>query len=122
MSRWISAVLLMVAAIARAQPPQAGTNFLQEAFGRQPLGANPLLSAEFPRVSLLFANRDSQVEGRRRRDEVTLRAPGSEARMVARLEHQGEFDFCRIRHEPGSPIPRTSSSWSGVFPWNSMSP
>jgi len=54
--------MLMGAMIASAQPPQAGTNFLQDAFGRQPLSVNPLLSAEFPRVSLLFANRAVQVE------------------------------------------------------------
>jgi hypothetical protein len=37
--------------------------------------------------------------------EVVLRAPGSEAVLVARLEHQGIFDFCRIRHQAGSSIP-----------------
>ncbi len=97
-------MLLLVAAIACAQPPQAGTNFLQDAFGREGLSANPLLSAEFPRVSLLFANRAVQVEGKSP-GEATLRAPGSEAVMVAHLEHQGALEFCRIRHQPGSPIP-----------------
>src|SRR5690349_2578772 len=99
MLRWPAALLLIGAAIACGQPPQAGTNFLQEAFGRQPLSVNPLLSAELPRVSLLFANRGVHVDGRHG-DEATLRAPGSEAVMVARLEHQGALEFCRIRHQP----------------------
>ena len=105
MLRCLSAMLLLGAATAGAQPPQAGTNFLQDAFGRQPLSVNPLLSAEFPRILLLFANRAVQVEGRHGADEATVRAPGSEAVMVASLEHQGAFHFCRIRHQPGSPIP-----------------
>ncbi len=98
-------MLLICAASATAQPPQAGANFLQDAFGRQALSGNPLLSAEFPRVSLLFANRAVAVQDRHDHGEARLRAPGSEAVMVARLEHRGEFDFCRIRHQPGSSIP-----------------
>jgi len=104
MLRWPSALLLLGAAVAAAQPPLAGTNFLQDAFGHEPLSANPLLSAEFPRVSLLLGNRTVQVEGRHG-NEATLRAPGSEAVMLAHLEHHGAFEFCRIRHQPGSPIP-----------------
>src|SRR5579872_2023571 len=89
------AILFLVAVSGAAQPPHAGGNFLRQAFGTQPLSANPLLSSEFPRVSLLFANRAAEVEAPRG-GEAVLRAPGSEAILVARLEHQGVFDLCRI--------------------------
>src|SRR5262249_34703913 len=99
-----------------AQPPHASLNLLQRAFGEQPISRNPLLSPEFPSVSLMFANRASDVQSRPASGEVILRAPGSEAILVARLEHQGVFDFCRIRHQAGSAIPSDELKIVWSFP------
>ncbi len=88
---------------------------MQQAFGTQPLNGNPLLSVEFPRVSLLFANRAAEVQSTHGGEGV-LRAPGSEAILVARLERQGAFNFCRIRHRTGSAIPPDELKIVWAFP------
>src|SRR5689334_16722959 len=102
MRRPFLALLIAVAGML-AQPPRPAANILQQAFGVKPLDRNPLLSPEFPSVALLFANRASEVQSPQKGGEVLLRAPGSEAVLVASLEHQGIFDFVRIRHQAGSP-------------------
>jgi hypothetical protein len=53
---WAVSILLMVAPEVVAQPPKPAGNFLQQAFGVQPLTRNPLLSPEFPWVSARFAD------------------------------------------------------------------
>ena len=116
MRRRILPFLLMLATAATAQPPHPAGNFLQQAFGAQPLSRNPLLSAEFPWVSLLFANRAAEVQSPQVGGEAVLRAPGSEATLVAHLEHQGIFDFCRIRHRAGSSIPPDELKIVWAFP------
>jgi hypothetical protein len=120
MRRWrlpiLLPILLMAATGVMSQPPRPAGNFLQQAFGVQPLSTNPLLSPEFPWVSLLFANRAAEVQSRPGGGEVVLRAPGSEAVLVARLEHQGIFDFCRIRHRAGSAIPPDELKIVWAFP------
>jgi len=115
MVRGIAFAALLSAASAAAQPPQAGANFLKDAFAREPHGEHALLAAGFPNVSLLFANRAATAE-RSAGGEAMLRAPGSEAVLVARLEHSGVFDFCRIRHKPGSPIPLDELKLVWSFP------
>jgi hypothetical protein len=57
-------LFLMSAACALAQRP---SNFLQQAFGVQPLERSPLLAPEFPNVSLLLVNRSVEVAARRGR-------------------------------------------------------
>jgi hypothetical protein len=104
MRKWLCVIPLILGSGVPAQPPQAGASFIEDAFGRQPLDQNPLLSPEFPHISLLFANRAVAAQARGA-GEAVLRAPGSEAVMVAHLERKGIFDFCRIRHQRGSPIP-----------------
>jgi hypothetical protein len=116
MRRWFVPILLLVAAATMAQPPKPAGNFLQQAFGIQPLSRNPLLSAEFPWVSLLLANRAAEVQSPQGGAEAVLRAPGSEAILAVRLEHRGVFDYCRIRHREGSPIPPDELKIVWAFP------
>ena len=99
-----------------SQPPRPAGNLLQQAFGVQGLSANPLLSPEFPWVSLLFGNRAAEVQSRQDDGEVVLRAPGSEAVLTARLERRGIFDFCRIRNRTGSAIPPDELKIVWAFP------
>jgi hypothetical protein len=106
----------MLATPIAAQPPHPAGNLLQQAFGVQPLSRNPLLSPEFPFVSLLFANRAAEVQSQSAGGDVVLRAPGSEAILVARLSHQGVFDFCRIRNQSGSAIPPDELKIIWAFP------
>jgi hypothetical protein len=113
---WAVPILLIVAPGVKAQPPRPAGNFLQQAFGVQPLSRNPLLSPEFPWESLLFSNRAAETQSPHGGSEAVLRAPGSEAILVARLEHQGIYDFCRIRHQPGSAIPPDKLKIVWAFP------
>jgi len=105
-------LFLLGAACAFAQR----SNFLQQAFGVQPLERSALLAPEFPGVSLLLVNRNVEVAARRGSQEALLRASGSEATLVARLEHAGVFELCRIRHEPGTPIPADDLKLVWAFP------
>ncbi len=116
MRRWLFPILLMVATSTLAQPPHPAGNLLQQAFGVRPLNRNPLLSPEFPWVSLLFANRPAEVQSPPGAAEAVLRAPGSEAILAASLEHQGVFDICRVRHQPGSAIPSDELKIVWAFP------
>src|SRR2546421_2250930 len=102
MQSWTLPILLILAASSMGQPPKAGANLLRQAFGTQPLNQNPLLIPEFPAVSLLFANRVAEVQSRDINGDAILRAPGSDAILVASLERRGIFNFCRIRHQAGS--------------------
>jgi len=79
-------------------------NFLQEAFGAQPLDKSPLLSPQFPSLSLLLVNRKVEVQSRRGANEAILHAPGSDITLVAHLAREGQFDFCRIRPDAATPI------------------
>ena len=111
MHPWL--VALLFCATAAAQPPQAGVNFLQDAFRDRPtLFAN----AGFPRLSLLFANRQAEVRRAPGSADPSLRAPGSEAVMTLRLDHEGVFEICRIRHAPGSPVPPDELKLVWAFP------
>lgn len=93
---------------------QTSANILQDAFGTHP--DSPLLGPKFPSVSLNLVNVPVKVAARRGPDEVVLRAPGSEAVLRARFAHEGEFDVCRIRPEPGSPLPADELKLIWAFP------
>ena len=47
-------------------------NFLEEAFGIQPLDKNPLLSPQFPALSLLLVNRRVEIQARRGANEQSF--------------------------------------------------
>jgi hypothetical protein len=92
----------------------APANILQEAFGTNP--DSPLLSPKFASVSLHLVNIPVKVDARPGPGEVVLRAPGSKAVLRARFAHEGEFDVCRIRPEPGSPLPADELKLIWAFP------
>ncbi len=96
---------------ATNHPPEG---ILQQAFGIR--RDSPLLHPKFPSVSLMLVNIPVKVAARRGPDEVVLRAPGSQAVMRAQFSHQGEFDVCRIRPEPGSPLPADELKLIWAFP------
>lgn len=96
---------------------QERANFRGQAFGGQSIDRSPLLAADFPDVSLLLANRNVELKARRSPREVLVRALGFEATFVLRFERQGVFDFCRIRHQPGTPIPAEELKliWASLY-------
>lgn len=94
---------------------QTERTFLREAFGSDHSRESLLLSPEMPGLVLTLANRPVEVR-QRRMDEVVLRAPESEATLVARLSREGPFEFCRIRHAPGSFIPAEELKLIWAFP------
>jgi len=96
--------------------PLPSANLLQEMFGSQSLEKNPLLSPQFPSLSLLAVNRKVEIQLRRGAHEAVLRAPGSENTLVARFAREGQFDVCRIRHEPGTPISTEELKLIWAFP------
>ena len=91
-------------------------NILQEAFGIRTLDQSPLLSPQFPSLSLLLVNRKAEVDTRRSADDVVLRAPSSEVTLEARFTREGGFDICRIRHVPGTPTPAEELKLIWAFP------
>jgi hypothetical protein len=104
--------LLDSVALASDQPP----NVLQEAFGARALDQSPLLSPQFPSLSLLLVNRKVEVDARRGATDAVLRAPGSQVTLAARFTREGAFDICRIRPEPGTPMPAEELKLIWAFP------
>jgi hypothetical protein len=100
------------AALSSDQP----LNVLENAFGIRTLGQSPLLSPQFPSLSLLLANRRVEVDARRSANGVVLHAPGSQVTLVAQFTHEGAFDICRVRPEPGTPIPAEELKLIWAFP------
>ncbi|HKW96539.1 MAG TPA: N,N-dimethylformamidase beta subunit family domain-containing protein [Bryobacteraceae bacterium] len=91
-------------------------NLLQQAFGVRSLNESPLLSKEFPSVSLLLVNHAVEVKKRRGVNDAELRAEGSEAILLAHFAHEGAFDICRIRHKSGTPVPADELKLIWSFP------
>jgi hypothetical protein len=96
--RMLRAVLLFSScgciSLAADQP---SPNVLQEMFAIQPLDKSPLLSAQFPSLSLLLVNRRVEVQVRRGAAETVLRAPGSETTLVARFMREAHLTFAGSR-------------------------
>ena len=97
-----------------ADPPSP--NILREAFSAEPWPESPLLSAQFPSLSLLLVNRKVEIQARRSAGEVVLRAPGSATTLVARFAREGRFDVCRIRREPGTLLASEELKLVWAFP------
>jgi hypothetical protein len=95
---------------------QPAPNFLQQAFGVHALDKRPLLSPQFPSLSLLLANRKVEIQTRSRADEAVMFAPGSDTVLIARFTHEGPFDICRIRHQAGTPIASEELKLIWAFP------
>jgi hypothetical protein len=95
-------------------PAESAGNFLQQVFETHP--DSPLLSPKFPGVSLDLVNAPVMVKARRGPGEALLAAPGSELLLSAEFAHEGEFDFCRIRPAPGSPLPADELKLIWAFP------
>src|SRR5689334_4536294 len=91
-------------------------NILQDAFGIRKLDQSPLLSPQFPSLSLLLVNRKAEVDTRRSADDVVLRAPGSQVTLEARFTREGGFDVCRIRNAPGTATPAEELKLIWAFP------
>jgi len=89
-------------------------SMMQQAFGIR--RDSPLLNPKFPSVSLTLVNTPVKVAARRGPNEVVLRAPGSQAALRAQFSHDGAFDVCRIRPEPGSPLPADELKLIWAFP------
>ena len=58
---------------------------------------------DMPELSLFLGNRPTTITPQRE-GEVTLRAPESEVTLQARFTRERPFEFCRIRHAPGSSL------------------
>jgi hypothetical protein len=111
--RCFACLFFAVSSISLAAPPP---NILQEAFGGQPLDKSLLLNSRFPSVSLLLVNRKAEVQARLGANEAVLRAPGSDQRLIAHFSREGQFEFCRVRPEPGAPTHSEELKLIWAFP------
>jgi len=91
----------------------------KDAGGQAPLAdrSRSLLpeSPDMPELVLMLGNRPAAVTSRGEA-EATLSAPASEVTLEARFSREGPFDFCRIRHAPGSVLVPEELKLEWAFP------
>jgi len=74
-----------------------------------------LLGPDMPELTLMLGNRPAALNPTRE-GEATLRAPDSEVVLEARFRREGVFEYCRIRHAPGTPLAPEELKLEWAFP------